>query len=61
MTSDLPPWVGSVDASALSCLLDLQSEHDWLEYKQQCDLSSTRDLVELTKDVGAMMITAATS
>jgi hypothetical protein len=57
MTYDLPAWTGSVDAEALARLLGLQGERDWLDYKSQCDLSSTRDVVEFTKDVGAMMIT----
>jgi hypothetical protein len=54
--SGLPSWAGSIDASALARLLALQSEHDWLDYKRQCDLSSARGLVEFAKDVGAMMI-----
>jgi hypothetical protein len=57
VTSDLPAWAGSVDADALARLLALQSENDWLDYKRQCDLSSTRGQVEFAKDVGAMMIT----
>jgi hypothetical protein len=56
MTSDHPSWAGSVSAEALAYLRALGGERDWLDYKQQCDLSSTRDLVELAKDVGAMMI-----
>jgi hypothetical protein len=57
VTSDLPTWAGSVDADTLAALLALQSEHDWLDYKRHCDLSSTRGLVEFAKDAGAMMIT----
>jgi hypothetical protein len=57
VTSDLTAWAGSVDASALARLLALQNEHEWLDYKRQCDLSSTRGLAEFAKDVGAMMIT----
>lgn len=57
MTHGLPAWAGSVDAEALARLLGLGGERDWLDYKSQCDLSSTRDLVEITKDIGAMMIT----
>ena len=55
--SDLPAWAGSVDTDALRRLLALRSERDWLDYKRQCDLSSTRGLVEFAKDVGAMMTT----
>lgn len=47
----------SVSADTLTALLDLQGEHDWLDHKRQCDLSSARGLVELAKDIGAMMIT----
>ncbi len=57
MTSNLPAWAGSVDADALARLLALYSEQDWLDYKRQCDISSTRGLVEFAKDAGAMMIT----
>ena len=57
VTSDLPAWAGPVSADALARLLALQSEHDWLDYKRHCDLSSLRARVEFAKDVGAMMIT----
>ena len=57
LTSDLPAWAGSVDVDALAGLISLGSEADWLDYKQQCDLSSARGVVELAKDAGAMMIT----
>jgi hypothetical protein len=57
VTSDLPTWTGSVDAATLARLLAIQGELDWLDYKRQCDLSSTRGLVDFAKDVGAMMIT----
>jgi hypothetical protein len=56
VTSDLPVWVGSVDADALTRLLALGSERDWLDYKRQCDLSSARGQVEFAKDAAAMMI-----
>jgi hypothetical protein len=46
-----------VDAEALARLLGLGGERDWLDFKSQCDLSITRDLVEITKDIGALMIT----
>jgi hypothetical protein len=57
VTTDLPGWAGSVSADTLTALLALQGERDWLDYKRQCDLSSARGLVELAKDIGAMMIT----
>lgn len=57
VTSDIPPWAGSVAAQALADLLAIQAERDWLDYKQQCDLSATHNVVELAKDLGAMMIT----
>ena len=56
MTSDIPPWAGAVGADTLARLLALQGERDWLDYKSRCDLSLTRDVVEITKDIGAMMI-----
>jgi hypothetical protein len=56
VTSDIPSWAGSVSAQALADLLAVQAERDWLDYKQQCDLSATRDVIELAKDAGAMMI-----
>lgn len=57
MTSDIPSWAGSVSVEALANLLAVQAERDWLDYKQQCDLSTARDVIELAKDVGAMVIT----
>ena len=57
MASSLPAWAGSVNLDTLTRLLALQSEHDWLDYKRQSDLSSPRGLVEFTKDVRAMMMT----
>ena len=57
MASDIPSWAGSVSAQALADLLAFQGERDWLDYKRQCDVSSTRGVVELAKDAGAMMIT----
>lgn len=56
MTNGLPAWAGSVDAETLARLLALGGERDWLDYKRQCDLGETRDLVEITKDIGALMI-----
>jgi len=52
-----PSWAGSVSVQALAELLAVQGERDWLDYKRQCDLTSTRGVVELAKDAGAMMIT----
>jgi hypothetical protein len=46
-----------VGAEALAQLLALGGERDWLDFKSQCDLSEKRDQVEITKDIGAMMIT----
>jgi hypothetical protein len=40
----------------MATLVGLKNERDWLGYKQPCDLSLPRDLVELAKDVGAMVI-----
>ena len=57
MTNGLPAWAGSVDAEALAQLLALGGERDWLDYKRQCDLSETRGVVEIVKDMGAMMVT----
>src|SRR5262249_37509687 len=61
MTNGLPTWAGSVDAEALAQLLALGGERDWLDYKRQCDLSETRGVVEIVKDMGAMMVTASSS
>jgi hypothetical protein len=52
--SDLPPWAGSVGAAALTYLLGLHGERDWLDYKRQCNLTSARGVVELAKDANAM-------
>jgi len=57
VASEVPSWAGSASARALAYLLALQGERNWLDYKRQCDLSSTRGEVELAKDAGAMMIT----
>jgi hypothetical protein len=57
MTNGLPTWAGSVDAEALAQLLALGGERDWLDYKRRCDLSETREVVEIVKDMGAMMVT----
>jgi hypothetical protein len=56
VSTDLPSWAGSIDAAALSALLGLGGERDWIDYKRQCDLSTVRGEVELAKDAGAMMM-----
>ena len=53
----LPTWAGTVDAEALAQLLALGGERDWVDFKSQCDLSEKRDLVEIVKDIGALMMT----
>jgi hypothetical protein len=57
VTQGLPAWAGSVDAEALAQLLRLGGERDWVDFKSRCDLAEKRDLVEITKDIGALMIT----
>jgi len=47
---------GSVTAERLGGLLDLGRESPDLDYKGACDLAKTQDLVELVKDVAAMMM-----
>lgn len=58
LSSDLPPFAldGTVTRDKLLELLQVQAELSVLDYKQECNLSSTRELVELTKDIGAMSI-----
>lgn len=53
-----PPFAldGSVTKEKLEELLDVQTELAWLDYKEGCDPNQTKDLVEITKDIGAMMI-----
>ncbi len=53
-----PPFAvdGTVTRDKLLELLSVQTELTWLDYKRECDLSQTSDLVELTKDIGAMGI-----
>ena len=43
-----------VNAEKLHELLAWQAEYPTLDFKSQCNLSETRDVVELAKDVGAM-------
>lgn len=53
--TETPSWLtGRVDGSHLRLLLGLQAESAGLDYKSQCDLSRLRDVLELTKDIGAM-------
>jgi hypothetical protein len=47
---------GVVSAERLQQLLNVGHERPELDYKEECDPSSTRDLVELAKDIGAMMM-----
>jgi len=53
-----PPFAldGTVTRDKLIELLGVQTELTWMDYKQACDLSGAAGTVELTKDVGAMMI-----
>lgn len=50
---------GRVTAEKLQELLDIGSESAQLDYKQDCDLSETRDRVEFAKDAGAMQVDGA--
>jgi hypothetical protein len=47
---------GDVSETKLRLLLDLSRESPDLDYKGACDLDQTGDLVELVKDLGAMMM-----
>jgi hypothetical protein len=47
---------GVVSEEKLAELLALQAEYPELDYKETIDLSTTRGLVELAKDVGAMRV-----
>jgi len=53
-----PPFAldGTVTAAKLRELLGVQTELTWLDYKGECEISGARGLVEITKDVGALMI-----
>lgn len=53
-----PPFAldGTVTRDKLLELLGVQTELPWLDYKVECDLSGSAGLVELAKDMGAMMI-----
>lgn len=54
----VPPFAldGTVTREKLHELLAVQTELPWLDFKAACDLSGAAGLVELTKDVGAMML-----
>jgi hypothetical protein len=54
--SPVPPADGLVTDERLAALLALAAEYDDLDFKRELDLSSTRDEVELAKDVGAMQV-----
>lgn len=56
--ANLPPFAldGTVTRAKLNELLGVQTELAWLDYKSACDLGTAEGLVELVKDVGAMMI-----
>jgi len=47
---------GVVSDEKLSELLALQTEYPELDFKRTIDLSTTRDVVELAKDIGAMQV-----
>jgi hypothetical protein len=55
-SSLVPPADGIVTDERLAALLALGAEYDELDFKRKLDLSSTRDEVELAKDVGAMQV-----
>jgi hypothetical protein len=52
---------GSVTRERLGELLDLGRESPDLDFKGDCDLARTADVIELAKDVMAMMTSGATS
>lgn len=54
--SPVPPADGLVTDERLAALLALAAEYDDLDFKRKLDLSSTRDEIELAKDVGAMQV-----
>jgi hypothetical protein len=54
--SPVPPADGVVTSERLAALLALATEYDDLDYKRMLDLSTTREEVELAKDVGAMNV-----
>ena len=47
---------GVVSDEKLGALLALETEYAELDFKRSIDLTKTRDLVELAKDVGAMQV-----
>ena len=54
--SPVPPADGIVTDERLAALLRLAAEYDELDFKSAADLSTTRDEVEMAKDVGAMQV-----
>jgi hypothetical protein len=52
----VPPADGVVTDERLGALLALAAEYDDLDFKRVMDISSTRDEVELAKDIGAMQV-----
>lgn len=54
--SPVPPADGVVTSERLAALLALATEYNDLDYKRMLDLSTTREKVELAKDVGAMNV-----
>ena len=52
----MPTIEPSVSLEKLGLLLEEGHESEQLDYKETCDLSETRDTVELAKDVGAMQV-----
>jgi hypothetical protein len=56
MTDKLVILDGRVTDEKLAELLDLQTEHPMLDFKQVIDLTSTPGVVELAKDVGAFQV-----
>jgi hypothetical protein len=52
----VPTIEPSVSFEKLGLLLAEGHESEHLDYKETCDLSQTRDTVELAKDVGAMQV-----
>lgn len=54
--SPVPPADGVVTDERLAALLALAAEYDDLDFKRKLDLTSTREEVELAKDVGAMQV-----
>ena len=52
----MPVVEPNVTKDKLLQLLEEGAESQTLDFKETCDLSSKEDLVEVTKDVGAMQV-----